>query len=85
MVLLIFIMIVLVSQQQYFSVHILGPQVWNVLLISVVKGMLWQESVPTRRRSKLEALLVLVHRQGKALSSKMFEYIWIWHMMYECL
>lgn len=28
------------SQQQYFSVHILDLQAWSVPLISVVKGML---------------------------------------------
>lgn len=76
------------SQQQYFSVHILDLQAWSVPLISVVKGMLWQVSVPTHRCSNLEALLVLdvlVHRQGKALSRKIIEYIWILHMVYECL
>lgn len=75
-----FIIIVLVAQQQYFSVRILGLQAWSVPLISVVRGMLWQVSVPAHGCSKLEALLVLhvlVHKQGKSLRKKIIEYIWI--------
>ena len=34
------VMIILVTQQQYFSVHILGLQAWSVPVISVVRGML---------------------------------------------
>jgi len=81
-------MIILVTQQQYFSVHILGLQAWSVPVISVVRGMLWQVGAPTHRRAKLEALLVLdvlAHKQGKPLRRRKMEYSWILNMVYECL